>query len=1438
MIRPLVAIAVATLVAPLLFGASYTTVTTVAGGPSSSTFAEPYGITVTPAGDLIVADRDHHQIKRVTPAGVVSVIAGSGEAGASDGPASSAQFKSPVAVAYDAPRNIIYVADLRPGLLPLPPLDPSDAVRKIAPDGTVSTLAAANLSNPYGITVDVDGNVYVSDSGHNCVKKITPSGTVTTVAGSGQSGSSDGAALQARFNQPNGLAVTTTGVLYIADQKNHLIRKLENGVVSTVAGTGSNGWVDGPALSAKFREPRGIAFDSEGSLIIADSNNSLIRRLTLGATPTVSTVAGNGNVGYADGPPPTAKFREPAGVAVYGAIFVADADNSAIRAIYPLPTITAVLPVRGPLLGGNGVSVSGSGFVVGQTQVKFGSASATAVAVNAETQLGATVPAASSGTVDVTVTTPGGTATLTNGYTYVPPPSIGAVQPPKGATAGGTPVTISGSGFAAGDTAVTFAAAPATAISVTAPTQINATTPAGASGLVDVTVTTTGGASSLHNGFRYIAPPSIASFAPSTGGAGTVVTITGQNFDPDPTGDIVTFGSLPANVSSATATQLVVVAPTGVTSGRITVTTAGGTIVSTTDFNTATVVALRISSPTTTLDAGSSVPFNAIAVFSDGSGVDATASASWSASGQITVTSAGLVAATAAGAGDVAATFNGFSATVHVTANAVTLPPDPSSIAPILSPTVVALLSDEVKFLYSGGSPIQTGVASRTIDDDRVTVIRGVVRHIDGAALAGATVRVLNHPEYGTTITRADGMYDIAFNGGGLLTLVFEKNGYIAAQRSMTTRWGQQRSADDVVLAGYDARVGPVAMNAAGTQVARAGSVSDVDGTRQATLIVAAGTAATIVMKDGSTQTPAVLSIRATELTVGPLGQKAMPAPLPPTSAYTYCVELSADEALSANVAQVLFSKPIAVYLENFLHFPAGTAIPVGSYDRNSGSWAGSQNAIVLTILSTSGGVAAIDTNGDGAADDAPTLAAAGIDSAELQQLASLYTPGQTVWRAVVSHFSPWDFNLPWDERSAYFAPGTAGHGGISWEAGPDAALPGQPAPETTKPVSGPCRASGSIIDCNNQSLGEEIPIAGTSLSLEYNSSRIAQANHYSMKIQVTGTAVPAKLAAVDLRIDIAGRTFFQSFPPTPSQSSMFVWDGQDAYGRTVQGTRDATVTLIYSYPVFYQASVGLRESWALASGLPLTIAARNLYPVPQVYTVTLGQLSVQNTGFAGWMLSAQQFFDGRGRIVYGGDGSSRGDDPQTKNSLALSNFAGNGLCCVISEGAPASASPIDFPQSMAVAGDGTLYLTNGASIQRVDTSGVITTIFGDDSQFGFTPDGVPLAGALLSGWDLTLSPDGILYFNDQGNNRVRAIIDGKFVTVAGNGQSPRYDGRSIRCDGDPLGADASLSRPTILRIRKGSLGTARTRAKLLAACSAFKRRRLTESELFGIESQ
>jgi hypothetical protein len=335
------------------------------------------------------------------------------------------------------------------------------------------------------------------------------------------------------------------------------------------------------------------------------------------------------------------------------------------------------------------------------------------------------------------------------------------------------------------------------------------------------------------------------------------------------------------------------------------------------------------------------------------------------------------------------------------------LPPDPASIAPPLDRTIASTVYDQTHYLYTGTTPVQTGVAANTIDVKRVGVVRGRVITDDGAALSGVTITALNHPEFGQTLTRLDGRYDFVLNGGSQLVLDYKKTGYLPVQRTFDVDWQEFVNLPDVIMVPPDEHVTPVTMGAATYQVARGSVVTDADGTRQGTVLIPPGTQAMAVDASGTSTPLSTMSVRITEYTVGEDGDKRMPASLPPDSEYTYAFEIGADEA-----TQVEFNQPVVYYVDNFLGFQIGTSVPLGSYCRSCcGKWMQENNGLVMKVLSVSNGIATLDTNGDGIGETATFLQTLGITGGETAQIAQLYSPGASVWRLPLPHFSTWDPN-------------------------------------------------------------------------------------------------------------------------------------------------------------------------------------------------------------------------------------------------------------------------------------------------------------------------------------------------------------------------------------------------------------------------------------------
>jgi RHS repeat-associated protein len=704
------------------------------------------------------------------------------------------------------------------------------------------------------------------------------------------------------------------------------------------------------------------------------------------------------------------------------------------------------------------------------------------------------------------------------------------------------------------------------------------------------------------------------------------------------------------------------------------------------------------------------------------------------------------------------------------------LPPDPSSVAPPLDRTVVTDFATATAFLYSGSRPTQTGMVPGTIEPRRVSVLRGQVQTRDGAPLAGVTITILGHPQYGQTLTRADGMFDMAVNGGGVLTIRYAKEHYLPVQRPVQAPWRDYAWLPDVVMIPYDDRVTTIDLTGSvDVQAARGNPVTDERGTRQATLLFAPGTQAVMALPDGGTQPLTTLHVRATEYTVGPHGKAALPGELPPASAYTYAVELSVDEAVAAGAHSVQFTQPVTVYVDNFLGFPLGSAVPVGYYDRGLGLWVASNNGRIIRIVGIAEGIADIDTDGDGAADDAPVLANLGVSDAERRSLASLYRSDQSFWRVPITHFTPYDLN--WPVRLPE---------GVS--------SPSRPPPTpVSRPVEDPDKQCGSIISCQNQTLGEALSIPGTPFSLHYQSDR-SPGYIAARTIEISLTGADWNMTRIFLTIQVAGQRLSKEFTPAPNLTYTFTWDGRDGYGREIQGEHPVTIDIGYYTDLCYEPPAPSNPSFGLptsGSGGPVwgIQTCTDLILWQRQRSAVMGYWDSRAEQLGGWTLDAHHTYDLKGKVLHMGDGTRRSMAPLGQ---VITSVAGQGVSGSSGDGMPASEAYLNYPNGIVAGPDGSIYIADSANhrIRRVKPDNIMSTVAGNGVA-GYSGDGSFATAAQLNyPVDVAFGPDGSLYIADSANACIRKVNpQGIITTVAGGGTG------GVSADGK-LATEVSLNRP------------------------------------------
>ncbi|MBW2662491.1 MAG: hypothetical protein JRD93_11000, partial [Deltaproteobacteria bacterium] len=649
---------------------------------------------------------------------------------------------------------------------------------------------------------------------------------------------------------------------------------------------------------------------------------------------------------------------------------------------------------------------------------------------------------------------------------------------------------------------------------------------------------------------------------------------------------------------------------------------------------------------------------------------------------------------------------------------------------------------------------IPPGVTIKSYDPMRFSLITGKIQNLTGSPVAGIKVSIHSHPEYGEVFTDSAGRFTIPVEGGYTITVVYQKESLITAHRKVYVPWNDIAETETVQMIEQD----PVATTVTfdgnpGTVVAHQSTeVSDAFGSRSCTMVFTGDNRAYLTDEQGNDiQELATITTRATEFTT----PESMPAKLPPNSAYTYCVELSVDGS-----SRVRFEKPVITWVDNFLGFDVGSAVPVGCYDRDRGVWVPHENGVVVQLMDmdSNGIVDALDADGNGQPND---LNNNGLFSDEVKGLgdSERYAPKSTFWRVAVTHFTPWDCNWPYGPPEDAISPNPEGE--------PDA--------DEQKEEEKDCKIeSCSFVEERSRIFHEDIPVPGTDITLHYASNRV---KGYSTVITVpaSGDTVPASLKSIIVNVDLAGRTFKQILDLLPNQKATFVWDGLDHLGRPVNGFAIAHVAVKFVYDAVYLLPGNFEMSFAQTGSDVTAIPARQKVICWKRDTLRVGGARAISIA-EGWTISTNHYLSPMepGRL-YKGDGTI-----STNNTGSIINtVAGTGDYGSGGDGGPATEAEIVFPHGVATDAVGNLYIADSWNhrVRKVDTNGIITTVAGNGTKGYSGDDGLATQAELDIPWDIDVDAAGNLYIADSNNHCIRKVdTNGIITTVAGNG-TPGYSG-------------------------------------------------------------
>jgi RHS repeat-associated protein len=587
-------------------------------------------------------------------------------------------------------------------------------------------------------------------------------------------------------------------------------------------------------------------------------------------------------------------------------------------------------------------------------------------------------------------------------------------------------------------------------------------------------------------------------------------------------------------------------------------------------------------------------------------------------------------------------------------------------------------------------------------DPERFSLITGLVQDPNQQPLAGVMITIHSYAEYGSVATDDQGRFSIPVEGGGTLTVIYQKQGLISAQRKVDVPWNDNAIAETVVMISEDPIATTLTFDGDADTVVTHKSEDVVDGSgkRAVTMVFSGDNKAYLVDEQGNdVQELTTITTRATEYQT----PQSMPAKLPPNSAFTYCAEVSVD-----GVERVRFDKPVTTFIDNFLGFPVGSIVPVGYYDRDKGVWVPSENGVVVQLLDTDAdGVAdALDADGDGQPDD---LDGDSSFSSEIKGLedSQRYAPGATFWRVEMKHFTPFDCNWPFGPPADAIISNAEGSLVVDQQ---DASLFG--------PTSGQSRNDiqcvSSFVEQRSRVFHEDIPIPGTDMTLHYTSSRVPGYKPAVISVPVSGETVPESLLKIVVEAQVAGQKYEIELPPEPNQVAEIEWDGLDYMGRPVQDSVIAHIRIGFVYYGVYFSPNTEGRAFGQAGVNSLTVPTRQeatLWSDRKV-PIIIGKGTIAE----GWTISAHHQASPLSQNVL-----LKGDGTVIRNTASIiETYAGDGSGSpyLVGMGGPATAAKIPNPSSLAMDMEGNLYIfcshnpgwQNWRSyILKVDTEGIVT---------------------------------------------------------------------------------------------------------------------------------